>query len=793
MLLVSVVILASLAALAPTLHRVMGPARRWSGALFALVPAALAVWLALHHGAGVLEGHAATESRAWVEGLSVNLAFRLDGLAFLFAMLVLGVGAFVLLYAAEYLEGHAELGRFYATLIAFMTAMLGLVLADNILLLFIFWELTSITSYLLIGFEHEREKARKAALQALLVTALGGMAMMAGLVLLALRADSWSVSTILASDAALSAADPATPWIVALLLLGAFTKSAAFPFHFWLPGAMEAPTPVSAYLHSSTMVKAGVYLVARMTPAFDHIAMWSDALVLFGGFTTAFAAYLASRETYYKRILAYTTVSSLGAMLMLLGLGDEGAVAAMVYLLAHAMFKGALFLVAGSVDHGAHIKDVEKGGALARAMPVTAACAALASLSMAGVPATLGFAGKELMLKSSEHAAHWSIFAIVCAALSGLFMAAASWLAGFRAFVAKPKDDGARDVAAHAHETGPRMLAGPVVLAALGVVSALAPALFAAPLCRAAAGAVLGRAAADLPEVDLALAHLLKPSAALAISAGAIALGTLVYLLRAQWRGATRPAHALERVGPTNIYHWVLASVLGFGRLQTRVLQSGSLSVYIKTVVITLLALGAWLLWRSDARFDPGALTLDLGVVQAVEITLLALIVAGAAACCVVTSRLAAVAILGAVGYGVATLFVLYGAPDLAMTQFAVDTLTVIIFVLVVYHLPRFGKLSGLTLKVGDLVLSLAFGALMAAALLATRGVSPISPVSDLIVERAYTEGHGRNVVNVILVDFRALDTMGEITVLGIAALGVYTLMKLRDTNGADEAREGAR
>ncbi|MGP1310943.1 MAG: proton-conducting transporter transmembrane domain-containing protein, partial [Phycisphaerales bacterium] len=417
MLLGSVGILAVLAALAPTLHRVLGPARGWSGVLLAVAPAALAIWMAFTHGPAVLRGEAATESTAWVDGLSVALAARLDGLALLFAMLVLGVGAFVLVYASGYLRGHSQLGRFYATLLAFMASMLGLVLADNIVLLFIFWELTSITSYLLIGFDHEREKARKAALQALLVTGLGGMAMMAGLILLGVGSGTWSVSEILAGDASWMVGHAWTPWIVGLILLGAFTKSAAFPFHFWLPGAMEAPTPVSAYLHSSTMVKAGVYLVARMTPAFEGLAMWSDALMLFGGFTTAFAAYLASRETYYKRILAYTTVSSLGAMLMLLGMGEEGAVAAMVYLLAHAMFKGALFLVAGSVDHGAHVKDVERAGGLARAMPVTAACAALAAISMAGVPATFGFAGKEVFLKSATHAERWHWFAIIAAGL----------------------------------------------------------------------------------------------------------------------------------------------------------------------------------------------------------------------------------------------------------------------------------------------------------------------------------------------------------------------------------------
>ena len=788
MLLGSVGILAILAALAPMLHRALGPARRWSGVLFAIVPAALAVWIATTQGASVLAGEALNETRPWVEGLSVALAARLDGLSLLFAMLVLGVGAFVLAYASEYLEGNRQLGRFYATLIAFMAAMLGLVLADNIVLLFIFWELTSITSYLLIGFDHEREKARKAALQALLVTGLGGLALLAGLIMLGTRAGTWSISELLAADHSWMTADAWIPWIVGLVLLGAFTKSAVFPFHFWLPGAMEAPTPVSAYLHSSTMVKAGVYLAARMSPAFVGVAWWGDALVLFGGFTTAFAAYLATRETYAKRILAYTPVSSLGAMLMLIGLG--AAEAAMVYLLAHALFKGTLFLVAGSLDHGARIKDLEQGGGLARKMPVTAACAALAALSMAGFPATLGFAGKELFLKAATHAewALWFVVGVSC--LSGFFMVTAAWLVGWRAFFGRMTDENAHERADEAHESGWRILVGPVVLALLGIIAALTPALFAAPLSRAAAGAVAGLPEDLWPELHLDLAYLLKPSVALGISIGALTLGSALYFIRGAWRRVTAPAQALERVGPQRAYTVILEGVLAFGRFSTRTLQNGSLSVYIKTVVVTLIALAGWAIWRSGAKIPASDLQLSLNPVDTIEVATLALMIGGAALSALTRSRLAAVAALGAIGYGIAMLFVLYGAPDLAMTQFAVDTLTVIIFVLVVYHLPRFGQLSGVPMKLSDLALSLAFGTLMAYTLLVSRGVRVGAPVSDAIVERAYTEGYGRNIVNVILVDFRALDTLGEISVLGIAAIGVYTLMRLRtDPPNTEDAR----
>jgi multicomponent Na+:H+ antiporter subunit A len=420
-------------------------------------------------------------------------------------------------------------------------------------------------------------------------------------------------------------------------------------------------------------------------------------------------------------------------------------------------------------------------------MPVTAACAALAALSMAGVPATLGFAGKELFLKAATHA-HWiPWFVLAVASLSGLFMVTAAWLVGWRAFFGPKTHEIANERVHEAHESGWRILAGPVVLALLGVVAALTPAIFAAPLSRAAAGAVSGLSADQWPKLDLSLAYLLKPSVALGISAGALAIGSALYFGRAAWRRATAPAQALERVGPQRAYTAIVAGVLAFGRLSTRILQNGSLSVYIKTIAVTLIALAGWALWRSGAKVPASDLRLTLTAVDAIEVATLSLMIGGAALSALTRSRLAAVAALGAIGYGIAMLFVLYGAPDLAMTQFAVDTLTVIIFVLVVYHLPRFGQLSGLPMKLGDLALSLAFGALMATALLVSRGVRVGAPVSDEMVARAYTEGNGRNVVNVILVDFRALDTLGEIGVLGIAAIGVYTLMRLRTQSSEQE------
>jgi len=784
----SLIAIFSLALLAPTLHRALG---RATGYLLALAPAAACVWFASQIGRAGM-GEVERTAIAWAPSLGVDLAFRLDALSILFALLVTGVGSAIVLYANSYLEGDGRRGRFFGYLMGFMGAMLGLVLADDLLVLFVFWELTSVTSYLLIGYDHHRERARASALQALIVTGLGGLAMLAGFLLLGQIAGTYSVTGVLASADAL-AGSALTPAAIVLVLAGAFTKSAQFPFHFWLPNAMEAPSPVSAYLHSSTMVKAGVYLVARLNPALGEDPLWQWALAGFGGATMLLGAYLATRQTYYKKVLAYTTVSSLGIMVMLVGLGQPQAAAA--YILAHALFKGTLFLVAGIVDHATGVKDTEALGGLRRAMPVTAGVALIAGLSMAGVPPLLGFVGKELLLKGSLHAhggpheAGW--LWVATATVAGAFMAVAGFQAGVRPFFMRPASD--EPMARPPHEAPAPMLAGPLALALLTVASAALPALYAAPLINGTAGVMSPRDAhgPELASVS-ALELATKPSLALALSAAALAGGLALFALRARWRAITAPVHALlDRVACERIYGGLFGGTLALARAQTRLLQSGYLRVYVRVTVLTALGLTGYVLL---AHANPlGVLGASLPTLADLRLTefmleavLVALIVVASVVATQFRSRLATIAVLGVVGYSVAVIFVLFGAPDVAMTQFAIETLTVVFFVLVIYHLPRFAVYSKRAGKMLDWSIASAFGLLMATLVV----LAYSHPTDDSIFwyfnDKAMPTSpgehaaYGRNLVNVILVDFRALDTLGEISVLGLAAVGVYTLLRLR-------------
>lgn len=771
----SIGILALLAIASPWLVKGLGKA---AGIALAAVPAFFGVWFAMQL-PQVAGGEAITSVTPWVPEIGLNLSFHLDGLALLFTLLVLLIGAGVLLFAGSYMKGHPQAGRFFSYLIGFMVSMLGLVLADNLLLLFIFWELTSITSYLLIGFDHERLSARKGALQALLTTGLGGLIMLAGLIMLGTAGGSFELSELQ------SVADhPWYPAIVGLLLAGAFTKSAQFPFHFWLPNAMEAPGPVSAYLHSSTMVKAGVYLIARTNPALagSESQLWEYLLIGFGGTTMVVGAYLATRQTYYKRLLAYSTVSSLGIMTMLIGMGEKGAQAAIAYLLAHAMFKGCLFLVAAIVDHEAHEKDVDRTGKLFRYMPVTAICALIAALSMAGAPLLplAGFVGKELMIKAGlgyEGLAALGIAVTAAIVLSGLWTTHIGLMTGWRPFWGK------RTIAdePHAHEAPWPMLFAPVLLAAGSIVAPIIPTLFKQPLVDGGVASVLGMATEEHAHVGYL--DMLKPTLALGLSAIAFAGGLVLYRTRHAWIRLTEPLTALDRVSPTKGYHLALDGMIGLASAQTKLIQNGYLRIYIRVTVLALLALGGLSMLRGPLP------TIDLASLT--ELHLLdALLVGGIAIagvmCTQLRSRLATVATLGVIGYAVATLFVLYGAPDLAMTQFSVDTLTVILFVLVIYHLPRFAVYTRRSGRILDWTIAITLGVFMALLVLAANSRPLHDSIWPYYNEHAMPDGYehhvayGRNIVNTILVDFRAFDTLGEILVLGLAALGVFTLLKLR-------------
>ncbi len=744
---------------APALQRLT---RSLAGWIFALLPAGLFIYFA-----GFITPIAAGESFAvrldWVPSLGLNLSFYLDGLSLLFVLLITGIGALVMVYAGGYLAGHTQLGRFYAYLSMFMASMLGVVLADNLLLLFVFWELTSISSYLLIGFEHQEEEARASALQALLVTGGGGLALLAGFVLLGQTGGSFDISAL---EGEVLRAHPLYLPSLLLVLLGAFTKSAQAPFHFWLPNAMAAPTPVSAYLHSATMVKAGIYLLARLLPVLGGTDAWFYLVAGAGLATSLIGAFLALHHSNQKRILAYSTISSLGTMTLLIGVEAEGAVqAAVVYLLAHALYIGAIFMIAGALYHETGTQMVDEMGGLWRKMPLLAAVTGLAALSLAGFGPLLSFIGKELLFESLLHAPRFGPVLVISAVASAAISVAIALILFIRPFLGELKP-----TPRPPHEPPPSLWLGPGLLALLGIVLGLFPAFISARIVSPAVWAILF----ETQPVELALWHGLNT--ALLLSVVSLLLGLLLYRLWTAWRRlATRFGRWLSW-GPARVYNASLDVMLWFSGRLTGMLQSGHLHNYLVIITATTILLTGFTLLYQVGVFR----TFPWPSVRFYEVILAFLMLAAALAVTRSRSRLAAVAALGVVGYGVALIFILFGAPDLAMTQILIETVTVILLVLILYHLPGFERLSDRPARIRDAVIAIGAGALMTALVLISSSTRPSNNISAYYIENSVPLAHGRNIVNVILVDFRALDTMGEITVLSLAAIGVYALLKLR-------------
>lgn len=747
------------AALAAWLHRLTG---RHSGWILALWPATLLLYFLsflpdINSGAQLF-------FYDWIPSLQIRLSFRIDGLSLLFALLISGIGLFIVAYAGRYLEGHRDLGRFYVILLAFMSSMLGVVLADNLIALFVFWELTSITSYLLIGFNHEDASARRSALQGLFVTVGGGLALMTGLIMLGQVGGSYELTELLDNGDAIRQHALYTP-ILLLIVLGAFTKSAQFPFHFWLPNAMAAPTPVSAYLHSATMVKAGVYLLARLHPALGGTELWSALLGTAGAITLFAGIWLAMRSTGIKKVLAYSTVMALGTLTMLIGIGSEQALAAaMAFLLAHSLYKGALFMIAGIIDHETGSKDLRDTGGLFRAMPVTAVVAGVAALSLAGVLPMFGFVAKELLFESVlDDPRSWLLPMVVAGAAMTVAVAA---LIGFLPWYGDP-------VATKKipHEAPPALLAGPVVLAVLGLLGGLFAPWVDQHLLAAAASAIAGTPV----NPDLALWHGINP--ALGLSLFSLIAGLLLYRWRDGFRTATAVTDTLAKRGPERGYDWLMAALVRIAETQTRFFQSGYLRYYLMITLLTSMGL-VWLV--IGMKGDGLRLHLDLRDVQFHEAVLIFTLMAGAITAARTTSRLGAVAALGAVGFTVALLYVMFSAPDLGITQVLVETLTVILLVLVLFRLPGFLKLSSTALRVRDAIVAASVGITMTALVLFALDARLYDSISHWHIAESLPSGYGRNMVNVILVDFRALDTLGEIFVLALAAIGVLAMIRLR-------------
>ncbi|MFC4995538.1 hydrogen gas-evolving membrane-bound hydrogenase subunit E [Rubritalea tangerina] len=724
----------------------------------AVVMPALASFLCVcAAGVGVLgSGESLQWRHEWVAAFDLSIGFHLNGLALMMAGLVTGIGTLIISYALGYMGGKEGTMRLCGLLYLFMFAMTGVVVSDHLLMLFIFWELTSISSYLLIGFNHESASARRCALQALVVTGLGGLALLAGFILVHQMTGTWWLSELLSGEH-MVAGHPLYLGALSLVLLGAFTKSAQFPFHFWLPNAMAAPTPVSAYLHSATMVKAGVFLMLVIQPVLGGTEEWSQSLMMAGGITMVLALIFGLRQVDLKKILAATTLAVLGILTLLIGIDTKYSIlAAIVFLLGHALYKATLFMTAGAVDHSTGTRDIRVLGGLRGSMPLTAAAGLLASFSMMGLPLFFGFLGKEYAYKSAVGGSWLTIGVLVIGNATMMVLAAR---AGVLPFMRKPMGKTPKV----AHEMGWFMAIGPLILAATGLVIGCFPGIVSPIVSLAYTGIVPGA-----EPYHLALWH--GVNLPLLLSLGTFAIGfLLMYVLK--------PSAVGKKVNESTfadaVYERSFKLVLLLARWCTRTLQTGHLRSYVIIIMVSSCALILWKL----SRFGGWPTLENLGPVNPFVVCLLVAMTIATMFAVFAQGRLTAVVSLGVVGYGIAMLYAKYSAPDLAITQVLVETLTVVLFAWVVRWLPKYRKLSTGFQRFMDCGLAIVTGAIMTVLMLKSQSLLFGPKVSDKLAEMSYPEGYGANVVNVILVDFRALDTFGEIAVLAIAALGVWALV----------------
>ena len=760
-----------LAALMPTHARTA--AAGWA----ALVSLAALVWVALLFPT-LQTGQVLHEEYRWIPSAGINFSVRMDGFAWMFAMLVTGIGLLVALYARYYMSKNDPVPRFFSFFLAFMGAMLGVVLSGNVVQLVFFWELTSLFSFMLIGYWYHRKDARRGARMALTVTGAGGLAMLAGMLMLGHIAGSYQLDVILGAGERIRAHPLYTPMLV-LVLLGAFTKSAQFPFHFWLPRAMAAPTPVSAYLHSATMVKAGVFLLARLWPALSGTEQWFWLVGGAGVVTLVLGAYFAMFQNDLKGLLAYSTISHLGLITLLLGLNrDLAAVAAVFHIMNHATFKASLFMAAGIIDHETGTRDMRRLSGLWKAMPITGTLAFVASAAMAGVPLMNGFLSKEMFFAETVDLSSTPLLDYglpVAATLAGIFAVVYSLRFSVGVFLGPP----ARQLPLEPHEPVRWMRVPIEILVLLCIVVGIFPQWSIGPALDVAARPVVGGA---MPPFSLAIWHgFNKP---LVMSLIALGGGIALYLLLRRGVVAGRFKHAPllglngQRLFESTLYGLDRASRWALAVLSTYRLQPQMLLMVLAAIVFASVALWAGGISWGDRPRVPGNLEFAL-------LWVLGCVAALAAANQAKFHRLAALILLGAVGLAVSLTFLWFSAPDLALTQLTVEVVTTVLFLLGLRWLPkrRPEEAEHLGLRVRarrarDFVVSLVAGGGMAVLAYAMMTRPAPQSISPFFIDRALPEGGGTNVVNVMLVDFRAFDTMGEITVLGIVGLTVYALLR---------------
>lgn len=738
---------------------------KWSFIL-PVLPALLFLFFAGHIPL-ISSGNQQLQHINWVPSLGVNFDFKLDGLSLLFALLITGIGTAIFVYARSYLKGHLYFDRFFGYLFLFMSAMLGVVLSDNIILLFVFWELTSISSFFLIGFNNDNLDSRKSALTALSITGLGGFFLLASLILLGNITGTYSISEMI-NNKELILNHSLYPLVIGLLFIGAFTKSAQFPFHFWLPGAMKAPTPVSAYLHSATMVKAGIYLLARFTPILGGTDYWNYTLITIGGVTMLYASIHALFRIDLKGILAYSTISALGILTFLIGIGTQDAfIAAMVFLLAHALYKATLFMVTGIIDHETGTRDITVLSGLKTVMPPVALAAVLAALSSAGLPFTFGFIGKDLVYEATLHSP-WNDYIWVLTGLAiatNIGLVAAGFMAGIKPFVGKLPTQFEQ-----VHLPSKSLWIPPLLLALLGIVFGILPSFAGTYLSIPAASSI----GAIFFTKNLQIWHF---NLILILSIATLLLGSMVYLLNKPSVSKLQQLARFDKISPQRIITGYANDIVRFANWFTNLFHNGYLRSYHLKIILFAEVLLAYKLWVS------GPIQLDLWTLtypDIYEVVIVAVLIGALYIIVTTPSRLTSVVSMSVIGYCICLIFVIYSAPDLAMTQFTIDTLSTVLFVLVLYKLPGFINFASKKILYRDALISIGFG--ITIALVALKAWSePISrEISNFYGENAYLLAKGKNVVNVILVDFRGIDTMFETVVLSIAALGVYSLIRLR-------------
>ncbi|HDZ45468.1 hypothetical protein LCGC14_0193980 [marine sediment metagenome] len=728
-----------------------------------------ALSIVLSHLPTLLSGEVVTQHWNWMPLLGLDLALRLDGLTLLFALLILGIGSQIITYAGYYLASDEKDGRFFSFMMLFMTAMLGIVMADNLLLMWLFWELTSVASFLLIGFWGHLSDARRGARMALTVTGAGGLALLAGILLIGNEVGSFAMSDVLVAGDQLRAA-PHYPLIMALVLLGAFTKSAQFPFHFWLPHAMAAPTPVSAYLHSATMVKAGIFLLARLHPALGDTSLWAVSLTLAGLATLVYGAWFALLERDLKGILAFSTVSHLGLIVLLLGLDTPlSIVAALFHILNHALFKATLFMSVGIIDHETGTRDIRRLGGLWSLMPITGTLTLMAGAAMAGFPPFNGFLSKEMLLtKALATELFGGLGSIIplLVLLGATLSVAYSLRLVHGVFFAKSIDNSPAEQVLHPHDPPKGMYLPGLVLAFLCLLVGLLPMTLAAPLINSASLAVQG---VNNPVFTFALWHGLNLPLMMSITA--IAGGAL--LLREHKRLGLL-ANILPSQNAKVVFEKLITRIVKAALWVTLRLENGSLQRYQALLLLSALAMTALGLSNvSSLTGSAGIQPIDGLVILGAAVMMLGAIGSALAH----RWRLVSLLMLSVVGLTVSLTFIRFSAPDLALTQLSVEVASMILMILALFFLPQRPPLWVSSRRImRDVLLAGSLGLIIASLnyALLTREVASIS---DFFLAESVPGGGGTNVVNVILVDFRGFDTLGEITVLTLAGLATYKLL----------------